>query len=269
MARGGSLLGLYGSRTDNQWSAHGKGGRCPTGRDFFNTFLFSAPSGDPGPVRFSTSHLGMPRTGTSCWGDEGPATAYVGSAALTRGAWHQVELFVQANTPGQSNGVQRMWIDGVLRGEWRDLRFRDGPELMLNSVQLATLPAGDASYAQTAYIDDVVVTSGQPSIVASIDVAPASATMAIGTTRPLVATARDATGNPVSGMSFTWRSLNENVATVSADGVVGAVTAGTVTITASANGGSGAAAITVVQRTWVRARRARRGIRGGKLRDVG
>ena len=145
---GGCLLGVYGSRTDNQWSAYGKGGRCPTGRDFFNTFLISAPSGDPGPVRFSTYHLGMPRTGTSCWGDEGPATAYVGSAALTRGTWHQVELFVQANTPGQSNGVQRMWIDGVLRGEWRDLRFRDGPELMLNSVQLATYAAGGASYAQ-------------------------------------------------------------------------------------------------------------------------
>ena len=96
------------------------------------------------------------------------------------------------------------------------------------------------------YIDNVVVTSVRPSIVASIDVAPASATIAIGTTRTLVATARDAAGNPVDGISFSWSSSNENVATVSADGVVGAVTPGTATITASADGKSGTAAITVV-----------------------
>src|SRR2546425_7182180 len=44
---GTKLIALYGSRTDNQWSALGKAGMCPNGRDFFTAMLVTEPTGNP------------------------------------------------------------------------------------------------------------------------------------------------------------------------------------------------------------------------------
>jgi uncharacterized protein YjdB len=82
--------------------------------------------------------------------------------------------------------------------------------------------------------------------VAAIAVAPAKVTIAPTETRQLAATARDAEGNELSGRPFTWSSSDEAVATVSKDGLVLGVEDGTATITATAEGQSGTATITVV-----------------------
>ena len=56
------LMGLYGSRIDNQWSAFGRAGECPNGTDFFNAFLTTEPgTGDPGNMRFYTYYPDMSR----------------------------------------------------------------------------------------------------------------------------------------------------------------------------------------------------------------
>ncbi|HEY6809097.1 MAG TPA: hypothetical protein VI160_09960, partial [Gemmatimonadales bacterium] len=49
---GTKLIALYGSRTDDQWSALGKAGTCPNGTDFFATMLITEAGGNPGPTRF-------------------------------------------------------------------------------------------------------------------------------------------------------------------------------------------------------------------------
>jgi uncharacterized protein YjdB len=82
--------------------------------------------------------------------------------------------------------------------------------------------------------------------VAANAVAPAKVTIAPTETRQLAATARDAEGNELSGRPFTWSSSDEAVATVSKDGLVLGVEDGTATITATAEGQSGTATITVV-----------------------
>lgn len=69
---------------------------------------------------------------------------------------------------------------------------------------------------------------------ASLTVDPPSATLAPGRALPLSATPLDAGGSPVSGLPAPqWRSSDDAVATVSAQGTVSAVRAGTATITAS------------------------------------
>src|SRR5581483_1170754 len=75
--------------------------------------------------------------------------------------------------------------------------------------------------------------------VASVTVAPASATLAVGQTVQLTATPRDSSGAPLVGRSVTWSSGNPAVATVSAAG------AGATTITATSEGRSGTASVTV------------------------
>jgi probable HAF family extracellular repeat protein len=66
----------------------------------------------------------------------------------------------------------------------------------------------------------------------------------VGQTIQLSATARDASGNPLEGVQFTWLSSNEAVASV-AGGVVTARGVGTATITSSAGGQEGRVDITV------------------------
>src|SRR6266571_4158567 len=108
-----------------------------------------------------------------------------------------------------------------------------------------------------------------PVPVASVAVTPGSATVSVGGTLQLTATPLDANGNPLSGRAVswttsapgvatvdangnplsgrtvTWVSSNTAVATVSASGLVTGVAPGSATITATSEGKSGTAAITV------------------------
>jgi hypothetical protein len=81
--------------------------------------------------------------------------------------------------------------------------------------------------------------------VATVTVSPAAASVQVGQTVQLTATPRDASGNPLSGRTITWASSAPGVATVSGAGVVTGVAAGAATITATSEGQSGTAAITV------------------------
>src|SRR5205807_1828381 len=81
----------------------------------------------------------------------------------------------------------------------------------------------------------------------SVVVSPSGATIATaGGTQPFAAQFLDANGNPISGKTFTWASLNPNVATInSATGVATAVTSGQVTISATADGITGYSLLTI------------------------
>src|SRR5438128_474819 len=81
--------------------------------------------------------------------------------------------------------------------------------------------------------------------VASVEVSPASATVQVGATVQLTPTPRDASGNPLTGRIVTWATSDAAVATVSVSGLVGGVAAGSATITATSEGKTGQASITV------------------------
>ena len=81
---------------------------------------------------------------------------------------------------------------------------------------------------------------------ASVTATPASASVNEGSTVQLTATPQDGNGNPLSGRVVTWASSNTSVATVSSSGLVTGKVAGSATITATSEGQSGTAAITVV-----------------------
>lgn len=76
--------------------------------------------------------------------------------------------------------------------------------------------------------------------VASIEVSsPIDTIMAVGWVGQLTARARDSEGGIVGGQQFSWRSSNTAVATVSQTGFVEALSAGSVTFTASVSSVSG------------------------------
>ena len=84
-----------------------------------------------------------------------------------------------------------------------------------------------------------------PVPVASVSVSPQTASVTVGQTTQLTATARDANNNVLTGRAVTWSSSNTGIATVSSSGVVTGVAAGSATITATSEGKSGTASLTI------------------------
>jgi len=82
--------------------------------------------------------------------------------------------------------------------------------------------------------------------VATVEVEPASTSLEVGGTVQLEVTLRAEDGDIVTGPSVTFTSADPAIAEVSGAGLVTAVSDGTTTITATADGESGQASITVV-----------------------
>jgi len=107
------------------------------------------------------------------------------------------------------------------------------------SVGSATITATVEGKSATAKI--VVI----PVPVSTVSVTPTSASLVIGGTVQLNATAKDAAGNALAGRTITWTTSDANVATVSTSGLVTAVAVGSATITATSEGKTATVPITV------------------------
>jgi uncharacterized protein YjdB len=106
----------------------------------------------------------------------------------------------------------------------------------VGSVPIAASVEGKSAIAQIQVI---------PVPVVAVRLSPASRDLTVGETTHFVAEPLDARGNVLFGRSVAWSSSRPNVATVSGNGVVTALSPGSAVITASVEGKSGVAAITV------------------------
>ena len=84
-----------------------------------------------------------------------------------------------------------------------------------------------------------------PVPVNAVTVTPAAVSLVVGDTTTLSATLTDSTGSALFGRAITWSSSDPSVATVLVTGLVRGITAGTVTITATCEGHSSTAVVTV------------------------
>jgi hypothetical protein len=163
--RGGTkLLGLYGSRSDDQWSGFGRAGVCPNGSDFFVAMLVSEPASGTG-TRFYTYYPAMAREpdGVTCWGRFGDGSErYTPPLSLGLGEWHHLEFWARLNTPDRADGEQVFWIDGTERGRWSGITFRQSAILQLNALQLSFSVSEGVSQAQQLDVDNVVVRRSPP-----------------------------------------------------------------------------------------------------------
>jgi hypothetical protein len=80
---------------------------------------------------------------------------------------------------------------------------------------------------------------------ASITVSPPTASLAAGDSVALTATVKDAQGNTISNPTITWSASDTDAVAVSASGVVSTLLPATDTITATSDGVSGTAVVTV------------------------
>ena len=103
----------------------------------------------------------------------------------------------------------------------------------------ATITATSESHSGTAAVTVTVPP------VATVTIAPTSASVEVGATTTLVATTKDASGATLTGRTIAWTSSDLTKATVSSAGVVTGVAAGSATITATSEGVAGTAAVTI------------------------
>jgi uncharacterized protein YjdB len=106
----------------------------------------------------------------------------------------------------------------------------------------ATITASSGGKNGTA---GVAVAGPSLPTVATVTVTAPATSLTPGQTTQATATARDAAGNVLAGQSITWTTSNAAAATVSANGLVAAVAAGSTTIVASAGGKTGLLVINV------------------------
>lgn len=122
-----------------------------------------------------------------------------------------------------------------------------------NSAEIRGVAAGSATV--NASVDGVTgsmavqVRAIAPAPVATVTIAPASAAISVGESLPLVATLKDANGNFLTGRAVAWVTSNTaivNGVVIGSTASVTAVAPGVATITATSEGRTGAATITVV-----------------------
>jgi hypothetical protein len=111
------------------------------------------------------------------------------------------------------------------------------------AVGAATITATSEGKSGTAQI----TVTAAPVPVASIDVTPSAATVAVGSSVQLTATPKDSAGQPLSGRLVTWMTDASQVASVSGAGLVTGVTAGTALVTAASEGKQDASSVTVTE----------------------
>ncbi len=165
--------GIRGSTT--QWGSYGVGwgttGSCaddPNNRhrqEFMFAYVFEAQDWT---LRTYTNWLGAAKLTANpptCGGgyaigagNSPEATYHDINFVPTANAWHKYEIEVQLNAVGQSNGWQRIWVDGVLKVEHLNVTYRTTSGMKLWAV---TFDTGTVQ-ASPLYLDDVYVAASRP-----------------------------------------------------------------------------------------------------------
>jgi len=170
------FLSLLASPPTDRWRPFGKAGLRPDG-SYFNTgmepWFAWGKNPPPGEVNFYSYFMDMEvdRKMNKYWGNgffpPGPGRGEAASAkrvlpGLDR--WQCWEFMLEANTPGQADGRQAMWLDGKLVGDFPGIRWRDNPQTRVNCfwLQHYGYDSSDPTKQfhkgrQTAWFDDVVV----------------------------------------------------------------------------------------------------------------
>ena len=158
-----------------------------------------------------------------------------GSASLVAGTTQQLVANLTDNSGSAVTGQTVSW------------KSSDASIVSVSSSGVATAAhTGSAVVSATAGAvsgQSTVTVSAGP--LANVTVTPASGTVQQGKTMQLAASFTDVAGNPVPATSLAWTSSNTANAAVTSAGLVTGMSAGSANVTATANGKSKSAAITV------------------------
>jgi hypothetical protein len=145
----------------DKWSGFGGAGLKPQGDERFSTAL--EPWGNwgrwqaPGRWNFYSYWHEMEASGDGhYWGNAFRPDV---QEDIPTGTWICAEFMLAHNTPGQADGEQAFWIDGVLRGHWRGINWRTSPTLWANALTLESYVTDRWTKQETniVFFDNVVI----------------------------------------------------------------------------------------------------------------
>ncbi|HEV8380324.1 MAG TPA: hypothetical protein VGQ29_01985 [Gemmatimonadales bacterium] len=144
---------LAGNRIDNVRSSFGKPGVVPNGTDFFYAGLDPEYIQRDPTLRPFSYYTYWPDM-ACCYGNV--FTQPSSKIALVGGQWQEVVFHIKLNTPGQHDGSQTVWIDGVKKLDMQNMRWRTTTDLRANEIRFDNyMPAGPK--IQYSWLDDVTV----------------------------------------------------------------------------------------------------------------
>jgi uncharacterized protein YjdB len=118
-------------------------------------------------------------------------------------------------------------------------------EVTVNGRVIALTPGSTTVTATTAGVSGTAAVAVTPVPVSTVTVTPSSVTVSVDQTTTLTAALRDAAGNELTGRSVVWTTSEPAIADVTASGLVVGVYGGIATITATSEGKSGTAQVSV------------------------
>ena len=76
--------------------------------------------------------------------------------------WYQITQRIVMNTPGEFNGIQQIWIDGVMVINEQNIRYRQDDSFAIDQLYFSTFYGGNGDWRtskdEEAFFDDFVVT---------------------------------------------------------------------------------------------------------------
>jgi uncharacterized protein YjdB len=118
----------------------------------------------------------------------------------------------------------------------------------MRAMTVSRVATALAAFALIGGCTDYTAPPNEPSTLGGLTVVPRNATLGAGQVVQLKATMRDEFGDALTGVTVSWRSSDDVVATVSSRGDVLGRTAGRAVITASAIGKTQISTILVLSR---------------------
>jgi uncharacterized protein YjdB len=224
-------------------------------------------NGDPlsgRPITWSTNSSGVatvstsgvvkavaPGTATitaSSEGKSGKSTITVKQVPVASIDMNPGELKLEIGQTGTITATPKSANGTVLTGRSIAWNSRAPGVATVNSSGLVTAKAAGSTLieATSEGVTGVTLVTVANVPVSSVVVAPDTATLVVGQSKQLSAKTFDAGGAELSGRTIAWSSSNEDVASVSSTGKVLAVAPGSATITATSEGKSDQATITVI-----------------------
>lgn len=156
-----TLRANKGLRGKDRWSGFGGAGKKPSGDDRFSTAL--EPWGNwgrtpaPGTWNFySYWHQMKAAPDRKYWGNSFRPKQ---QKPIQKGKWICCELMLLENTPGKADGEQAFWIDGVLKGHWKEISWRTSETLHANALTLESYVTDrwTKNPVNVVYFDNLVI----------------------------------------------------------------------------------------------------------------
>lgn len=113
-----------------------------------------------GPLTARISLHGIVSGGNNA--DGGISGTYNSNVQFVRGQWHKIEVIAVANTSSSSNGLVKLYVDGVLATQCSGIRFVTGAAVWDMAMWSPTWGGTGQTVTSTMYMDmDDIYLSGK------------------------------------------------------------------------------------------------------------